>query len=39
MFTRVCLLAVSASVASNLTEMDEVHLIFMRSEEKLARDV
>jgi len=33
------LLAVSTSVAGSPTEMDEAHLIFMRSEEKLARDV
>jgi hypothetical protein len=39
MIVGVCLVAVSTSAASNLTEMDEAHLIFMRSEEKLARDV
>ncbi len=33
------LLAVSTSVAGSPTEMDEAHLSFMRSEEKLARDV
>lgn len=29
----------SVAAAGNLTEMDRAHLIFMRSEEKLARDV
>jgi hypothetical protein len=39
MLTGAALLAVSTSVAGSPTEMDEAHLIFMRSEEKLARDV
>lgn len=37
--TAGCLLVVGTSVAGTLSEMDEAHLIFMRSEEKLARDV
>jgi len=39
MLIGACILAVSSSVAADLTEMDAAHLIFMRSEEKLARDV
>lgn len=39
MLTAGCLLVVGTSVAGTLSEMDEAHLIFMRSEEKLARDV
>lgn len=39
LFTAACLLLVGTSAAGALSEMDTAHLIFMRSEEKLARDV